>query len=214
MHSTNGALWADRCHPLGDVTRKPREDDGVEPSVVDLPIGAKHTLAAKACAFCEPQGRDVLWGDEHLEATETECSQRPLGEQAQRLGRDPTATRRGNDPAAELAHPMFEEHCDDLTEVGVTDVVGDDEMQQPAFDPALLEVLRDTRALGGRQRLNPDGGGRILTELERRVEVVRSKWAQRERRACEWGLRIWDGVVDSGILGAADVWFRWGMIDQ
>jgi hypothetical protein len=40
-------------------------------------------------------------------------------------------------------------------------------MQQPTLVPALLEILNHTRAVGGRQRRNPDGGGGILTELER-----------------------------------------------
>ena len=97
---------------------------------------------------------------------------------------------------------MFAEHRNHLTEVGVVYMVGDDEMQQPTFVPALLEILNHTRAVGGRQRRNPEGGGRILTELARCIEVVRSKWAQSERRARERGLRIGDGRVDGSILGA------------
>ena len=153
------------------------------------------TLAAKAGALREAQRGDVLRRDEHLEAAEAERLDRPLRQKSQRLGGDPAATGRRNDTAAELTHPMFAEHSHHLTEVGVVYSVGDHEMKQPAFPTALLEVVRDTRAVGGRQRRNPVGCRRILTELERCIEVVGSERAQSERRAGERGVRVGDGHV-------------------
>ena len=68
-------------------------------------------------------------------------------------------------------------------------------MQQTALPAALLEVLRHARTVGGRQGRFPDGCGWIPTELERRVEVLRSKRAQSERRSDERGFREGDGRV-------------------
>ena len=114
-------------------------------------IHAKQTLATKTCALREPQGRDVLRGDEHLEATEAERSERPSASSRNVLGRDPAATRRRDDPAAELAYPMFAEHRYDLgLQVGVVSRVATANSRTVTIDVSVREVSRATSNVVGR----------------------------------------------------------------
>jgi len=149
-----------------------RENDGVEPLTARVPVGPEQPLVAKAGPVHEAQCRHILRCDEHLEAAKAERDKGPTRDQAHRFGRDTAATRRRNQTAPELAHPMLVQYHHHLTEVGVGVEVGDDEVEQTAVSPELLEILDDTRAVGRWQRRHRHHRRWILAELVGSVEVL------------------------------------------
>ena len=151
---------------------------------------------AKAGPVHEAQRRDILRCDEHLEAAKAERVESPTGDQPQRLGRDTVATRRRNQTASELAHPMFAQHHHHLAEVGVAEKVGDDEIEQTTVSSALLEIPDDPRAVGRWKRRHPQRRRWILAERVGRVEVLDPERAQNEGPADEGRLRVGDGRID------------------
>jgi hypothetical protein len=175
---------------------KPRENDGVEPLTARVPVGPEYPLVAKAGPVHEAQGRDILRCDEHLEAAKAERAEGPAGDEPHRLGRDTAATRRRNQAAPELAHPVFAHRQHHLAEVGVAEKVGDDEIEQTAVFPALFEILDDPRAVGPWKRRHPKHRSWILAELVGSVEVLDPERAQNERPTDEGWLRVGDGRID------------------
>ena len=76
---------------------------------------------AKAGPVHEAQRGGILLRDEHLEAAEAERAEGPAGDEVHRFGRDTAATRRRNETAPELAHPVVADRHHHLAEVAVAD---------------------------------------------------------------------------------------------
>ena len=165
-----------------------------------FPIRPEHTLPPKTDPFGQSQSGHVLLCHEHLKAADVERRHAPIGEQTECFGGDTPATGPWYDSASELAGVVFAHHHHDFAEVRIAPIFGDHEVQQLAVRAVLLEELRDSGSIAGRQRRNRERGRRIPGELPGRVEVTYSKWTEKELRTTQWGIRIRKSERDASMV--------------